>query len=125
MKDKQWGYTTLPKYYEEYLRGSDPLLSTHVNIADYNTARLTPDSVALSEVVNIVWIFGGSTMQNTETIDELTIANSLASELNELLEPTHVKNLGEGSLYSSYELIKSQKLLDGVQINEIPTLVIF
>lgn len=123
--DKQHMFAQGQKYYDEFLYGTAPVSLTHVNFTDYYSARSTPDSVPLSQAENIVWTFGGSTMMNTETTDELTIANTLAVEFGKVLGPTHVKNFGEGSFFSSYELIKFQKLLREVPEDEMPTMVLF
>jgi hypothetical protein len=114
-----------PKYYDEFLYAARPASSTHINFTDYFSARLTPDSVALSVAEHIVWTFGGSTMENTETSDENTIANTLAKRFTETLGPTHVKNFGAGGFTSSFELIKFQKLLRDVPHDELPNIVIF
>jgi hypothetical protein len=98
---------------------------THINFSDYYSARWTPDSVPLSQAEHVVWTFGGSTMENTETTDSLTIANTWAKIFNASLGPTHVKNFGAGGYFSSYELIKFQKLLREVPESELPTLVVF
>ena len=113
------------KYYDEFLYAAAPVSLTHINFTDYYSARWTPDSVPLSQAKYIVWTFGGSTMENTETTDELTIANTLARVFNRALGPTHVKNFGTGGFHSSYELIKFQKLLRQVRDSEIPTIAIF
>lgn len=113
------------KYYDEFLYAAGPFSSTHVNFTDYYSARLTPDSVPLAQAEQIVWTFGGSTMENTETTDSLTIANTWAKIFNDSLGPTHVKNFGAGGFFSSYELIKFQKLLREVPENELPTMAIF
>jgi hypothetical protein len=113
------------QYYDEFLYAMAPYSSTHVNFTGYYSARLTPDSVPLAEAEHIVWTFGGSTMENTETTDNLTIANTWARLFNESLGPTHVKNFGTGGFFSSYELIKFQKLLREVPADELPTMAIF
>lgn len=113
------------KYYDEFLYSLDPFSSTHVNFTDYYSARWTPDSVPLSQAEHIVWAFGGSTMENTETTDSLTIANTWARTFNNSLGPTHVKNFGVGGHFSSYELIKFQRLLREVPQSELPTIAIF
>jgi hypothetical protein len=64
-------------------------------------------------------------MENTETTDRLTIANTWARIFNDSLGPTHVKNFGTGGYFSSYELIKFQKLLREVPKSELPTMAIF
>jgi hypothetical protein len=113
------------KYYDEFLYATAPISLTHISYTDYYSSRWTPDSVPLSEAENIVWTFGGSTMENQETTDDLTIANTWAKVFNRTLGPTHVKNFGTGSFFSSYELIKFQKLLREVPESELPTMVIF
>jgi hypothetical protein len=115
----------LPKYYQEFLYASSPFQSVHLNYTNYYSSRLVPDSAPLNEAENIIWTFGGSTMQNEETTDDLTIANTLAKMFNRALGPTHVKNFGVGGFFSSYELIKFQKLLREVPESELPTMVIF
>jgi hypothetical protein len=114
-----------PKYYEEFIYSTAPISTTHINFTNYFSARLTPDSVPLNEAEHIVWTFGGSTMENTETTDELTIANTWTKIFNEKLGPTHVKNFGTGGFFSSYELIKFQKILREVPESELPTIAIF
>lgn len=114
-----------PTYYEEFLYGPTPVASMHINITDYYSARWAPDSVPLAESEHIIWAFGGSTLQNTETTDSLTIANTWAKIFNRELGPTHVKNFGTGGFATSYELIKFQKLLRQVKHAELPTIAIF
>jgi hypothetical protein len=114
-----------PKYYDEFLYAASPFSSTHLNYTDYYSARLTPDSAPIADAQNLVWAFGGSTMENSETTDSLTIANTWAKIFNRQLEPTHVKNFGTGGFFSSYELIKFQKLLREVPQDEAPTIAIF
>jgi hypothetical protein len=112
-------------YRDEYLYSAPQKATRHVNFTGYHAARRTPDSVRLDSAEHIVWTFGGSTMQNTETTDSLTIANTWARVLNRALGPTHVKNFGTGGFFSSYELIKFQKLLREVPPSEHPTISIF
>jgi hypothetical protein len=114
-----------PKYYDEFIYAPGPLTSDHINFTDYFSSRLTPDSSPITEAEFIIWSFGGSTMENTETTDRLTIANTLAKKFNERLGPSHVKNFGTGGFFSSYELIKFQKLLREVPENELPHIAIF
>lgn len=113
------------KYYDEFLYAAPPTSTDHINFTDYYSARWTPDSIAITEAEYIVWTFGGSTMENTETTDRLTIANTLSKRLNESLGPTHVKNFGTGGFFSSYELIKFQSLLRKVPEDEFPDVAIF
>jgi len=64
-------------------------------------------------------------MENTETTDHLTIANTWAKIFNDAIGATHIKNFGTGGFFSSYELIKFQKLLREVPEDERPTIAIF
>ncbi len=123
--DVGWGPGTPPKYYDEFLYSASPLTSTHLNYTDYYSSRFTPASVPLSEATEIVWAFGGSTLENSETTDSLTIANIWARLLNRFRGPTHVKNFGTGGFFSSYEMIKFQRLLREVPNDELPTIAIF
>jgi hypothetical protein len=124
IEDAQYNHPG-PKYYDEFLYAAAPYSSTHLNYTDYYSARRTPDSVPLDRAEHIVWTFGGSTMENSETTDSLTLANTWARTFNQVLGPTHVKNFGTGGFISSYELIKFQKLLREVPGQELPTMVIF
>jgi hypothetical protein len=119
----QWYYQT--RYQPEFLYASGPVTRDLVTFTDYFGARLTPSSVPLNQAEHIVWTFGGSTMENTETSDTLTIANTWAAELNRVLGPTHVKNFGTGGFFSSYQLIKFQRLLREVPQDELPGIAIF
>lgn len=65
-------------YCDEFLYAPRPTTTRHVNFTHYHSARYTADSVALARGEHIVWAFGGSTMENTETTDSLTIANTWA-----------------------------------------------
>lgn len=123
--DAGWGPGDPPRYYDEFLYAPAPVSTGHVTFTDYYSARRTPDSVSLPDAEHIVWTFGGSTMENTETTDSLTIANTWARVFNRELGPTHVKNFGAGGFFSSYELIKFQKLLRDVPDDERPTMAIF
>lgn len=113
------------KYYDEFLYAAGPFSSTHVNFTDYFSARWTPDSAPLAQAEYVIWTFGGSTMENTETTDSLSIANTWARVFSDSLGPAHVKNFGAGGFFSSYELIKFQRLLREVPENELPTIAIF
>jgi hypothetical protein len=123
--DAGWGPGEPPKYYDEFLYAASPVVTRHVTFTEYYSARSTPDSMPLSEAEHIVWTFGGSTMENTETTDSLTIANTWARVFNHTLGASHVKNFGTGGFFSSYELIKFQKLLREVPEQERPTMGIF
>ena len=119
------GTSETPRYYEEFLYAAAPVSTPHVNFTDYYSARHTPSSAPLSEARTVVWAFGGSTMENQETTDRLSIANTWARIFNQELGPTHVKNFGSGAFFSSLELIKFQKLLREVPEAELPDMAIF
>jgi hypothetical protein len=123
--DADWGPGGVTRYYEEFLYAKQPSTSAHVTFTEYYSARLTPSSVPLGSAEHIVWTFGGSTMENSETTDSLTIANTWARHFNRALGPTHVKNFGTDSFFSSYELIKFQRLLREVPTSERPTMALF
>lgn len=112
------------RYFDEFVYAHGEKRTRHVNFTSYYSARRTPDSAPLAEATHIVWTFGGSTMANTETTDSLTIANTWARVFTRALGPTHVKNFGTGGFFSSYELIKFQKLLREVPTRERPTISI-
>jgi hypothetical protein len=114
-----------PTFYEGFLYSASPASTAQITFTDYFSARRTPSSVPLSQAENIVWTFGGSTMEERVTIDSLTIANTLARALNAELGPTHVKNFGTASFLSSSELIKFQELLREVPQDELPTIAVF
>ena len=113
------------KYYDDFLYSARPATKKHITFTNYYSSRHTPDSVPLETADHIVWTFGGSTMENTETTDRLTIANVWARMFNEALGPTHVKNFGVGGFSSSNELVKFQKLLRVVPTEERPTIAVF
>jgi hypothetical protein len=69
-------------YHDYYVYSPAPASSQTVNFTDYFGARLTPDSVSPDTSQHVVWTFGGSTMQNLEADDRLTLANQIAAELN-------------------------------------------
>ncbi len=123
--DVGWGPGDARKYYEEFLYAPAPRSSSHLNYTEYHSARLAPSSVPLRDAKEIIWAFGGSTLQNSETTDSLTIANTWAKLFNRSLGPTHVKNFGAGGFFSSYEMIKFQRLLREVPNDEHPTMAIF
>ena len=113
------------KYYDYHLYATVPYKSKTATFTEYYSARSVPDSYPLGEGDIIVWLFGGSTMQNLETIDKLTIANSLAYNLKKSGIKASVFNFGVGSFQSSLESIKFQDLLRRTSFSERPNFVIF
>jgi hypothetical protein len=53
----------------------------------------------------VIWIFGGSTLQNSETSDKNTIANYICKGISKN-NNIRLLNLGVGSFYSEMEIIK-------------------
>jgi hypothetical protein len=92
---------------------------------EYYSARYTPDSCEAKDADVIIWTFGGSTMQNMETIDELTIANQIAAQLKVKNVKSVVYNFGTGSFQSTLEVIKFIDLLKRVNRKELPNYVVF
>lgn len=112
-------------FYNYDLYATAPYLSDTITFTGYHSARLTPDSVPPTDAKQTIWTFGGSTMQNLETTDDRTIANTIASTLKGKGWSPQVKNFGVGSFQSSLELIKFQRLLARVPQNELPGFVVF
>src|SRR5262249_3348615 len=69
------------KYYDYFLYSAAPGKLPAAEFTDLFSARKTPASVADTDARHFIWMFGGSTMQNMETSDELTIANTVAEVL--------------------------------------------
>lgn len=112
-------------YRDYYLYSPEPATSQTINFTSYYGARMAPASVDRARAQEVVWTFGGSTMQNLEADDELTLANQIAVELNRRAIPTHLHNFGVGAFQSSLELIKFQDLLRRVPSEERPSTAIF
>jgi len=113
------------KYHDFHLYSLAPYTSQTVTFTDFFSARRSPDSSPRSEASEIIWMFGGSTMQNLETTDELTIANQMAVRLKAFGVSANVQNFGTGSFQSSMELIKFQDLLRRVPPEMRPTYAVF
>jgi hypothetical protein len=112
--------------YRDYqLHSGAPLSTPTINFTTYYSSRLTPDSVPRSQAKTIVWAFGGSTMQNAETTDDMTIANTVAKSFNAIGLNARVENFGVGSFHSSLEMVQFSRLLDAVPENERPSIAIF
>ena len=112
-------------YHDYYVYSPAPASSQTVNFTDYYGARLTPDSVSHDNVKHTIWAFGGSTMQNLEADDRLTLANQIAAELNKNSLGVLVYNFGSGGFQSSLESIKFQDLIRRVPTTQRPTTTIF
>ncbi|HJR76030.1 MAG TPA: hypothetical protein VJ805_03620 [Nitrospiraceae bacterium] len=112
-------------YHDYYVYSPAPASSQTVNFTEYFGARLTPDSASHESVKQVVWAFGGSTMQNLEADDRLTLANQIAVELNKANAGVSVYNFGAGGFQSSLEAIKFQDLLRRVPASQRPTTAIF
>jgi len=113
------------QYHDYYIYSPGPASSKTVNFTDYFGARATPASADLDEADEVIWAFGGSTMADLETDDDLSLANQIAVELNKDNVKARVRNFGVGGFQSSLETIKFQDLLRRVPLRERPTTVIF
>jgi hypothetical protein len=122
LKDK---YVPTTEYHDYYIFSLGPSATQTVNFTTYFGARATPDSHDLKTAQELVWVFGGSTMQNLETEDQLSIANNIGVELNKSGVPARVINFGTGGFQSSLESIKFQDLLRRVPESERPTTAVF
>ena len=115
------GYT----YYPYHLYAIAPIKTETANFTDYYSSRLVPESVPLEDADEVVWFFGGSTMQDLGAPDKLTIANAFAKRLRKNGINPHVRNFGVGGFQSSLELTKFTELLRQVPKEEQPTWVFF
>ena len=69
------------KYYEYFLFSAPPCATATVNVSDFFSSRQTPASAPADRADLIVWIFGGSTLQEHQTTDERSIANAIAKTM--------------------------------------------
>ena len=113
------------KYYDHYLFSEAPKSTELVNYTDYYSARNVPNSESREHANRIIWLFGGSTMQETGTTDSLSIANQIAIYLRNANKPSAVINFGTVTFQSSLEIIKMQDLLKKVPEDEYPDYVVF
>jgi hypothetical protein len=114
-------------YYDYFLfaMAPTPAKSKRVRYTDYYASRYVPESEPPGSGAPIVWMFGGSTMQNIEITDELSIANQVAVTLRKSGHPATVVNFGMSGFQSSLETIKFQELLRQVPAEERPQVVVF
>lgn len=113
------------KYYDYFLYSAGPYSSETLNYSKFYSARLCPDSVDMEKAKTIIWTFGGSTMQNNETSDDMTIANQIAVNLNQKGFDVFVHNFGTGSFQSSKEIIKFQEILRNTDKDRRPDIAVF
>ena len=112
-------------YYEYWVYAFRPYASATINITDFFSARLAPDSAPPETAACRIWMFGGSTLADMETADALTIANQLAVALQERGLAAHVVNFGMPGFASSAELLKFQDILRRCAADQRPDAVIF
>ena len=113
------------KYYDYHLFAYAPFSSPTINITDYYSSRLTPASFPRGQADPIVWAFGGSTMQDFETTDDLSIANTIAKSLAKVDLKPRVENFGVSAFQSSLEFVKFTRLLTTVPASERPGIILF
>lgn len=122
---KDWNVLRM-QYHDYYIFSPHPASSRTVNFTDYFGARSTPGSAGWESAQEIIWAFGGSTMQNLESDDELSIANQIAVWLRRSYDiQARVVNFGVAGFQSSLESIKFQDLLRRVPLDERPQSVVF
>jgi len=117
----------LNQYKDYYIVSPKPTSNKnkYINISDYHNARTTSFNAPIHESKKIVWMFGGSTMFDLGAEDDLTIASTIAKNLNERKIKTHVVNLGMSAFNSSLVRIKFYELITAIPGNELPDEVIF
>jgi hypothetical protein len=113
------------KYYDYDLYALAPISTETITFTEYHSARLTPASLPHQKAEMIVWTFGGSTMQNLETTDDLSIANTIAKVFISHGIKARVENFGVGAFQSTLELVKFSNLLARVLPAERPKVAIF
>lgn len=113
------------KYYDFHVHAFKPFSQPDLGFSDYFSARRTPASTPLGASKSIVWLFGGSTLQNLDTPDSLTIVNQFALNLKNAGKKVTVQNFGVGGFPISMELTKFADLLRRVPANERPQTVVF
>lgn len=113
------------KYYDYFLYGRAPQTTETMVFTDYYSARRVPASEPAAASNTIIWLFGGSTMENNEVPDDRTAANILTQRLKQSGIRATVYNFGTSSFQSSLELIKFQDLLRRVSPKERPAVAVF
>lgn len=108
---KSLRYSGPAKYADYYIYGSRPHKLPTADFTGAFSTRRTPDSVAEHAAKCVIWAFGGSTMANMETTDELTITNTIARVMRQKEIDTLVLNFGTGGFQSTLESIKFQDIL--------------
>lgn len=95
-------------YWDYHAYSHSSLKSQSINYNEKNlfNSRFVPcsDNKNLNPKM-VVWVFGGSTLQNSETSDKNTIANHICKGISKN-NKIRLLNLGVGSFYSEMEIIK-------------------
>lgn len=112
-------------YHDHHTFSMRPLETETLNYLPKLGTRRVPESVPVAQATQVIWMFGGSTMQNFELPDERTIANLVTRELKQAGYRPHVVNYGVGTFQSSNELVKFQSVLARTPRREWPHLVLF
>ncbi len=112
-------------YYDYHIFANAPFATETMTFTSYYSARNVPASMPIGKGDVTIWLFGGSTMQNMETVDDFTISNQLALNLKDIGATATVVNFGVGGFQSFLESIKFQDLLRRVNVDERPQVVIF
>ncbi len=113
------------KYYEYFLFSAPPCATATVNVSDFFSSRQTPASAPAERADLIVWIFGGSTLQEHQTTDERSIANAIAKTMAAAGIGARVENFGVPTFQSSLELIKFMTLAARAPADRLPDVVVF
>jgi hypothetical protein len=113
------------KYYEYFLFSAPPCATATVNVSDFYSSRQTPASAQADRAELIVWIFGGSTLQEHQTTDERSIANAIAETMAAAGIRVRVENFGVPTFQSLLELIKFMTLAARAPADRLPDVVVF
>ncbi len=113
------------EYRDYYLYSPQAATSETVNFTTYFGSRAVPANASIPAPREIIWAFGGSTLQNLEADDSLTLANQIVKELHRQHIAARLYNFGVGAFQSSLEVTKFQDLLRQVSEGERPTKVMF
>ena len=113
------------KYHDYYVFSRAPLKTPSINFTDYFSARGCPDSAPIGQGHPTIWFFGGSTMENMETTDELTIANQATRTVKDAGMTPAAANFGTTSFQITVESVKFQDLLRRNPPERWPDIVVF
>ena len=111
-------------YHDYFYFGIRPYSSKHITFNESFIGRNVPASFN-NNYDHELWLFGGSTIENIETIDTFTIANQLAMQLYKKELKLKVRNYGTRGFQSGMELAKFQEILRHTKPQHLPSTAVF